>query len=142
MWTTIKILWERLSVEAEVQEIIQLQNRGSSPSTVSSVCFILYISKKDKLNKFFISQLERELARLEDLKRQNIERFIHAVRQDLISWWDRCYVSDAERRNFTPFYAEVFTEDLLELHESQVEKYKALHTANKDIFSKVNKVDF
>jgi protein regulator of cytokinesis 1 len=102
----------------------------------------LYIIKKEKLNKFFISQLERELARLEELNRQNIERFIHAVRQDLISWWDRCYVSDAERRNFTPFYAEVFTEDLLELHESQVEKYKALHIANKEIFLKVTKIIF
>lgn len=81
--------------------------------------------------------MERELTRLEELKRQNIERFIHSVRQDLISWWDRCYVSDVERRNFSPFYAEVYTEDLLELHEAQVEKYKALHTSNKDIFMKV-----
>lgn len=81
--------------------------------------------------------MERELTRLEDLKRQNIERFIHSVRQDLIGWWDRCYVSDAERRNFTAFYAEVYTEDLLELHEAQVERYRELHASYKDIFTKV-----
>ena len=86
--------------------------------------------------------MERELARLEVLKCQNIERFIHAARQDLISWWDRCFVSDAERRNFTPFDAEVFTEDLLELHTLEVEKYKALHAANKDIFLKVTQMNF
>lgn len=54
------------------------------------------------------------MVRLEDLKRQSIESFIHAVRQDLIGWW--------ERRNFTPFYAEVYTEDLLELPKAQVKK--------------------
>lgn len=81
------------------------------------------------------------MARLEELKRQNIERFIHAVRQDLIGWWDRCYVSDAERRNFTPFYAELYTEDLLELHEAQVQKYKELHNTYKDIFLKVTLVN-
>lgn len=77
------------------------------------------------------------MARLEELKRENIERFIHSVRQDLITWWDRCYVSDTERRSFTPFYAEIYSEDLLELHEAQVEKYKELHTTHKDIFLKV-----
>ncbi|KAI9562019.1 hypothetical protein GHT06_012984 [Daphnia sinensis] len=117
LWSVIETLWERLNIESDVREIFHMQNRGSAPSTIIS--------------------LERELARLEELKRQNIERFIHAVRQDLISWWDRCYVSDAERRNFTPFYAEIYTEDLLELHEAQVEKYKELHTTNKDIFQKV-----
>ncbi|XP_032795248.2 protein regulator of cytokinesis 1 isoform X1 [Daphnia magna] len=117
LWSVIETLWERLNIETDVREIFHMQNRGSAPSTITS--------------------LERELTRLEELKRQNIERFIHAVRQDLISWWDRCYVSDAERRNFTPFYAEIYTEDLLELHEAQVEKYKELHTTNKDIFQKV-----
>ncbi len=78
------------------------------------------------------------MARLEELKRQNIERFIHAVRQDLIGWWDRCYVSDAERRSFTPFYAEIYTEDLLQLHEAQVEKYKELYNTHTEIFHKVN----
>ena len=82
-------------------------------------------------------QLEREMARLNELKRQNIERFIHVIRQDLINWWNLCYVSDAERLSFTPFYAEIYTEELLELHETQVEKYKQLYTNNKEIFTKV-----
>ena len=75
---------------------------------------------------------------MEELKRQNIERFITAVRQDLLVWWDRCYVSETERTNFSPFKAEVFTEELLELHEAQVEKYKSLYNENKDIFVKVH----
>lgn len=60
------------------------------------------------------------------------------MRHDLIGWWDRCYISEAERRNFTPFYTDVFSEELLELHEKQVEKYKNLHNDNKDIFLKVH----
>lgn len=82
-------------------------------------------------------QLERELAHLEELKRQNIERFIVSVREDLQGWWDRCYVSENERREFAPYYAASFTEELLELHEMEVEKYKTLHNDYKDIFLKV-----
>lgn len=74
---------------------------------------------------------------MEELKRQNIERFILAVRQDLLGWWDRCYVSERERQDFTPFYSEMFTEDVLTLHEAEVEKYKNLHNENKEIFLKV-----
>lgn len=46
MWATIETLWERLSVETEVREIFNMQNRGFAPSTVSSVC--LNISYKLK----------------------------------------------------------------------------------------------
>lgn len=77
------------------------------------------------------------MSRLEELKRQNIERFIKAVREDLTKWWDCCFVSEAERQSFTVFFVDVFSEDVLNLHEAEVEKFKSLYHNNKDIFTKV-----
>ena len=135
---TIETLWERLSIDEEVRELFLMENRGAVPSTIQVVCYFraCHFFHNDLFN-FVYSQLERELSRLEELKRQNIERFIVAVREDLNGWWDRCYVSENERRDFVPFYAEAYTEELLELHEMEVEKYKKIHIDCKDILFKV-----
>ena len=77
------------------------------------------------------------MSRLEELKRQNIERFVQGVRHDLVVWWDKCFVSDGERANFTPYQAQVLTEQVLELHETQLNTYQRLYEENKDIFTKV-----
>lgn len=66
-----------------------------------------------------------------------MERFTKAIRNDLLKWWDRCFVSEAERRAFTAFEAEIYTEQLLDLHESQVDKYTRLYNENKELFKKV-----
>lgn len=38
LWAVIETLWERLSIEPDVREIFHMQNRGSAPSTIASVC--------------------------------------------------------------------------------------------------------
>jgi len=85
-----------------------------------------------------ITALEQELSRLEELKRQNMERFINSVRQELLACWDQCFISQTQRASFLPFKEDIFTEDLLELHEEEVKKYQNLFNENKEIFVKVN----
>uniref|UniRef100_A0ABM0LVK7 Protein regulator of cytokinesis 1-like n=1 Tax=Saccoglossus kowalevskii TaxID=10224 RepID=A0ABM0LVK7_SACKO len=70
----------------------------------------------DKLeqNKFFteavgykpkvIEALRAEIARLEELKRQNIQKVIEGIRQELLIWWDKCYFSRQQRHDFTAAY--------------------------------------
>ncbi|XP_077865480.1 protein regulator of cytokinesis 1-like [Saccoglossus kowalevskii] len=70
----------------------------------------------DKLeqNKFFteavgykpkvIEALRAEIARLEELKRQNIHKVIEGIRQELLIWWDKCYFSRQQRHDFTAAY--------------------------------------
>lgn len=71
------------------------------------------------------------------MKRANLERFIIAVREDLVTWWDKCYISEDERRLFTPFTGELYTENVLNMLEEQAEKLKYLYNNNKEIFNKV-----
>jgi len=113
----IGTLWERLNVEQVTQDMFLADNKGFSPST--------------------IAVLEQELAHLEEEKMKHIEQFIKAVRHDILMWWEKCFTSEGEQKAFTPFSSNVYTEDLLNLHENLAEKLKMLHGANKEIFTKV-----
>lgn len=68
---------------------------------------------------------------------RHIEQFIKSVRHDIISWWEKCFISEGEKKAFTPFSSDIFTEDLLNVHENLAEKLKMLHSNNKEIFAKV-----
>jgi len=113
----IGTLWERLDVDQHTREMFSMENRGFAPST--------------------IAVLERELAHLEEEKMKHIEQFIKAVRTDIVSWWEKCFTSEGEQKAFTPFKSDIYTEDLLNLHENLSEKLKTLYSNNKEIFNKV-----
>jgi protein regulator of cytokinesis 1 len=74
-------------------------------------------------------QLKDELKRCEELKRQNIKRFIEEIRKDLTYWWDKCLISKEERLQFRPQLSECLSEDL-ELHELEVQKFKSYYEQN------------
>lgn len=44
-----------------------------------------------------------EIARCEALKLENMQKFIDRVRKELVVWWDKCYLSQEERNEFTAF---------------------------------------
>ena len=55
------------------------------------------------------------------LKTERIGQFIHATRMELVDYWDKCHYSQEERDKFDPFYADEFTEELLQKHEAEVQ---------------------
>jgi protein regulator of cytokinesis 1 len=75
-------------------------------------------------------QLKDELKRCEELKRQNIKCFVEEIRKELNQWWDKCLISEEQRLQFRPYSSECFTEDLLELHELEVQKFRSYFEQN------------
>lgn len=49
------------------------------------------------------SQLRAELSRLQELKQQNMARFINQLRRELETWWEKCYITDEEKNAFLPY---------------------------------------
>ena len=86
-----------------------------------------------------IRELKTKLSELEVIKSQRIGQFIHATRMELQDFWDKCYYSQEERDKFEPFYAEDYTEELLEKHESEVEAIKTYYHDNLGLFRKIEK---
>ncbi|XP_059083694.1 protein regulator of cytokinesis 1-like [Tigriopus californicus] len=86
-----------------------------------------------------IKELQQILNELEVLKSEKMEQFIHATRQDLIELWDKCYYSQSQRDKFSPFFDTNYNDELLSIHEIEVERLKSYHEANRDLFQKVAK---
>lgn len=86
-----------------------------------------------------IKLLKEEIKKCEEVKRQNIQKFIEKMRNELIEWWNKCYISEEERRVFTPFYSDDYTEKLLDQHDAEIEKMKQFYEKYKELFTRVNK---
>ncbi|KAL0155961.1 hypothetical protein M9458_050224, partial [Cirrhinus mrigala] len=81
----IEELWEMLQVPEEERESLM-------PNT--------HASTKSRLNA-----LQAELQRLEELKKQNIERVICTIRSEIVKFWENCYYSLEQRQAFTPYHS-------------------------------------
>jgi len=84
-----------------------------------------------------LRELKKKVDELEVLKTERIGQFIHATRMELVDYWDKCHYSQEERDKFDPFYADEFTEELLEKHEAEVEAIKTYFVENEGLFAKI-----
>lgn len=102
----VESLWEKLGVDEKDRKAFLNSNRG---------CGIRQIN-----------EFEEELARLNDLKRQNLHIFVEDARCKLQELWDALYFSEDEMLGFTPAFSEVYSDALLEAHEREIARLEAL----------------
>jgi protein regulator of cytokinesis 1 len=103
---TVEGLWERLSVEERDRKQFLNSNRG---------CGVRQIN-----------EFEDELARLNELKRQNLHIFVEDARTKLQQLWDGLYFSEEEMLDFTPAFSDVYSDALLSAHEQEIARLEAL----------------
>ncbi|KAL9625229.1 MAG: hypothetical protein Q9160_000631 [Pyrenula sp. 1 TL-2023] len=99
-------LWERLGVEEPDRKAFLAANRGCGVRS--------------------INEFEDELARLNELKRQNLHLFVEDARCRIQELWDSLYYSEEEMLDFTPAFSDVYSDALLEAHEAEVERLQVL----------------
>ena len=56
------------------------------------------------INAVFAHQMKTEIARLDRLKLENLQKVLDAARTDLEYWWSTCFVGELERFKFKPYY--------------------------------------
>ncbi|XP_057350849.1 protein regulator of cytokinesis 1 isoform X3 [Manis pentadactyla] len=115
----IRELWDRLQVPEEEREAVATVMTGS----------------KAKVRK----ALQLEVDRLEELKMQNMKKVIEAIRVELAQYWDQCFYSQEQRQAFAPFYAEDYTENLLQLHDAEIVRLRNYYEVHKELFEGVQK---
>ena len=103
---TVEGLWERLGVEEHERKRFLNGNRG---------CGVRQIN-----------EFEDELARLNELKRQNLHLFVEDARYKLQELWDGLYFSEEEMLEFTPAFSDVYSDALLEAHEQEIGRLETL----------------
>lgn len=78
-----------------------------------------------------ITEIEAELKRCITIKRENIKLFVEKLRVQIVEQWNKINLSESERNKFTYFKSQVYTEDLLELHEMELEDRKRFYEENR-----------
>ncbi|XP_068155647.1 protein regulator of cytokinesis 1-like [Drosophila tropicalis] len=117
MFDKIQKLWDRLG-----DEVIDPKER-----TRIEEC-------KSKYNQHTFDILHEELQRCQTLRSQNLQRFIENLRVEIYKWWDLTLKSEQERKRFYNFFNDFYNEDLLELHELELDDLKSYYYKNKTIF--------
>lgn len=102
----VEALWVKLGVDESETKMFLNSNRG---------CGVRQIN-----------EFEDELARLNELKRQNLHLFVEDSRVRLQELWDSLYLSEDEMLEFTPAFSDVYSDALLEAHEREVARLEAL----------------
>ncbi|KAH8406661.1 hypothetical protein KR222_001944, partial [Zaprionus bogoriensis] len=110
----INVLWERLQ---ESDEEIMRKVRDATEYTQTTYD-VLY----------------RELHRCQELRRVNLKAFIELLRLEIKKWWDLTLKSEQERKRFSNYYSDWYSEDLLELHELELDDLRSYYNDNKEIF--------
>ncbi|AEO69112.1 a4f5207b-9c69-4a63-808c-bbd76a5dbedd [Thermothielavioides terrestris] len=104
--SAVEALWEKLGIDEGERKAFLNGNRG---------CGIRQIN-----------EFEDELARLNELKRQNLHLFVEDARCKLQELWDALYLSEDEMLEFTPAFSDVYSDALLEAHEHEIARLEVL----------------
>lgn len=116
---SIENLWDRLGIEEPDRKAFLAANRGCGLRT--------------------INEFEDELARLNELKRQNLHLFVEDARVRLQDLWDSLYFSEEEMLDFTPAFSDVYSDALLSAHEAEIERLATLREQRAPILAAIEK---
>nr|XP_046251920.1 protein regulator of cytokinesis 1b isoform X2 [Scatophagus argus] len=114
----IQQLWDRLQVPQEDRE-----------------AFNEHMVSSRKRN---LEALQAEVRRLEELKLLNIRNVTEAIRSEIAVFWDKCFFSIEQRQAFAPYFSEDFTEELLSLHDAEIQRLKQHYEEHKELFDGVH----
>ncbi|CAK1361896.1 Anaphase spindle elongation protein 1 [Cercospora beticola] len=112
-------LWDRLGVDEAERKQFLASNRGVGIRQ--------------------INEFEDELARLNELKRQNLHIFVEDARFKLQALWDGLYFSEEEMLDFAPAFSDVYSDALLSAHEQEIARLEALREQRAPILAAVDR---
>ncbi|XP_078540237.1 protein regulator of cytokinesis 1-like isoform X2 [Lissotriton helveticus] len=110
-------LWNRLQIPTEKREAFSIYMTGSRGKTLEA--------------------LKNEVKLLDDLNLENLQHLINKIRTELMSYWDKCFYNDEQRKAFSPLNDSTVTEDLLTLHEDELMMIKHHYEVHKELFEGV-----
>ncbi|KAG8188749.1 hypothetical protein JTE90_023092 [Oedothorax gibbosus] len=115
----LNILWKMLKVDESKRIEFLSKHNGCRPSTISSI--------------------EQELERCIAIKKENMGSLVNELRVELLQLWDLCEVPSTERDKFHYFSATELSDEVLEAHEGEVEKWKKYQAKADLILKKIEK---
>lgn len=53
-----------------------------------------------------------------------MKEFIMSIREEIVKYWNLCYFSEEDRKRFKTFYTNDYNEDVLVIHELELENLR------------------
>ncbi|KAK3094373.1 hypothetical protein FSP39_000913 [Pinctada imbricata] len=119
LWVRVTVLWDRLETSEAERDAFK---KG-----------------KDGIKNDVKQALQEEITKCEQLKFENIQRFVEGMRKEMVEWWDKCFYSKEQRDQFVQYMDENYTETLLEEHEQEVQRLRKYYEEHKDMFENVDR---
>ncbi|XP_072762475.1 protein regulator of cytokinesis 1 [Anoplolepis gracilipes] len=117
-------------VEKMKEDLLALWKYLDEPADVCQ----LFLDKYSDYGTGTINALSAEIKRCKEKRKENIFKYVTQIRLELMNLWDLCKYCEVERNTFAPFHSNTFTEDLLTLHELEVERLRKFYNENQTIF--------
>ncbi|KDQ11552.1 hypothetical protein BOTBODRAFT_57325 [Botryobasidium botryosum FD-172 SS1] len=119
MYDQLEVLWKRLGVDADDIDMFIEGNRG-----IANANILAY---------------EEELEKMLELKRQSMSEFISNAREEIQALWEELMLGPEERAEFSAFYDDEHTEELLVMHEEEIMKLKEERRTKLPILGSITK---
>ncbi|XP_015187288.1 PREDICTED: protein regulator of cytokinesis 1-like [Polistes dominula] len=117
------------AIENKKEELLALWANLNEPSDFCQAFF----DNHPGYSKATLKAINAEIGRCKE--RAHIAKYVNKVRTELVSMWDLCKYGESQRKKFTAFYSRTYTNDLLTLHELEVDKVRKYYETNKIIFN-------
>ncbi|WVR03767.1 hypothetical protein IAU60_000762 [Kwoniella sp. DSM 27419] len=104
LYNLVEPLWARLEVDQQTTDLFVEMNRGSGGATIKAY--------------------EEEYERLLEIRRASLSSFIENVRKEIDALQTELMMSDEERGEFGPYIDDDYSEELLHLHEVEIERLR------------------
>lgn len=122
---------ERENIKRECEQMLQklevLWDCLEAPS--SSRSMYRNIAAECKMSS--VKELSGQLKICKISKQENMKLFIEKLRSKLVEQWDKIYKSQQERDRLELFRSDTYNEDLLQLHEIELEECTRFYNENK-----------
>ncbi|KYN07299.1 PREDICTED: protein regulator of cytokinesis 1-like [Cyphomyrmex costatus] len=112
------------------EDLLALWNYLDEPADICQS----FLERHPGYNTNTVNALAAEIKRCKEKRKENILKYVTQIRYDLLNLWDLCKYCETERNTFAPFFSNTFTEDLLTLHELEVERLRKFYNDNRTIF--------
>lgn len=85
-----------------------------------------------------MAEMEVEIEQYEEMKRENIGKFVNKIKEELVVEYERCYIPQEQQEAFFALSTNV-SEELLELYETELARLKKYYDDHKEILEKFQK---
>lgn len=98
-----------------------------------------FLAKWDSVEKSHFKAINEEIVRCEEIKLANIKPLVEQLRVEIKMYWDLLTYTDEQRNEFKAYTTDHFTEDVLDLHELEVERLQQYYEKYQHIFDLAEK---